>query len=249
MRFPIYFLILTLLLCSCRSTLNSKNSVPSDAPIYAVSQAVQEGCFSTPKPSFLAVISTLQNTIPPFQIEGAWRAHFTTLELKFIGILGEDYGKITLDVASETAPLPALLVARNPRFIPLFAFIKELKPFGVRQLMCGHNAFFSEEKAAALYTLQTENPLAAKQELYLSKTQLAYGDRNVNLQNQILFSNQLPRDSEIEILSHYTYGFFNQDLMSARWLGSLSQKNTVTVKKILFNVEKTDYLIDFIDYN
>lgn len=249
MRISIYFFILSFLFSSCRTSFNKKTSATPEATIYTVQKTIEEACFSSSKPSFLAVISTIQNAIPPFQVEGAWRDHFTALEIKLVGILGEDYGKIRFDVNSDTNPLPNLLQERNPRIVSLFNFIKDLKPLGVRQLICGHNTFFSEENPAIFYIEKNENTLNNNQDVYFSETKLNYNDHGLNLQNQILFSKRPSGESELEILSRYTYGFFNQDAMRTRWLAYLSQKNQVTVKKILFNVENTDYLIDFIDYN
>lgn len=234
------FAVLLLLIGSCTSVRSDLTTAPLDSEIYDIAKSIRSSCFQTPHPNFSGKLNSSE-FLPSVQMEGLWKQDYQILLMRLEGVMGEEYGNITLNQNHMQMTLAENPQMQKKSFLDLESFLSSLGAHGTRNLICGNYAFdIQREEDFAISKSNHQN--------YVSVSHIDLNGHEVTAQNKIHLEKSNGK-VQIAVESHFSYGFLiNDSDVKIVWSGFI-QNQSVHLDSILFHFkENKQYSFIFDEY-
>lgn len=239
------YTILILFFCSCINSKVNKSliRVEMNDPINNAILVIQEQCYKTKHPQFLANFIIDDSILLPLEIEGAWEENFNLLQANFIGPLGEEYFSFQMNKNILNYNKYSKSLDSNNSLNQISSLMKMVGAKGLRNFLCGQFAFQILNKNDGVFLVKENN----EKDKYFTISTIEIDDNNIEVQSSISLTKN-KNGYALIINSRFYYGIFSTEApIEVKWIGFISEKELFPTS-LFFKTKENNFQFNFTEF-
>jgi hypothetical protein len=263
--FSIAIIIYIMLISSCTTPkiMRELQVVEKSDPVNQVVNLIQNKCFQSKQPQFLADIRSNNTKMLPFNLEAIWENNYNLLKASAIGPLGEEY--LSFDIIKHEFKYYGYPNLQNldHNFKQITSLLAKIGAKELRNFLCGQYAFQIFSKNDGVFIVkeklteeQNLNYIPKKEKIeknssgnkkYFSISTIDISDHNIEVQSYVSLTKN-KNGYAVIVDSRFYYGPFTSDAdVEIKWIGFVNSDGVFPTSTV-FRTNNGTFGVNILDY-